>query len=145
MDQDITAAREKFLNRDFDEKTFAIPAEKTIEYARLCGETAPRFLDASHPEFQAPPTYIASLSGSRSLPEGFPRFGLGMDAGKGVECFLPVRPGTTITGRTHLHDIYSKTGRSGRMVFAVSRMAFFDDDGQHLANADSRLVMREKS
>ena len=68
-----------------------------------------------------------------------------MDAGKGVECFLPVRPGTTITGRTHLHDIYSKTGRSGRMVFAVSRMAFFDADGQHLANADSRLVMREKS
>ncbi|MFT5804892.1 MAG: hypothetical protein ACI9R8_001942, partial [Candidatus Paceibacteria bacterium] len=51
----------------------------------------------------------------------------------------------SITGRTHLHDIYSKTGRSGRMVFAVSRMEFFDVDGQHLANADSRVVMREKS
>jgi hypothetical protein len=145
VDQDITAAREKFLNQDFDEKSFSVPAEKTIEYARLCGETAERFLDASHPDFQAPPTYIASLSGSRALPEGFPRFGIGMDAGKGIECFLPVRPGTTITGRTHLHDIYSKTGRSGRMVFAVSRIAFYDAEGNLLANSDSRVVMREKS
>ena len=145
MDQDIAEARDQFLNQDFDEKTFEIPVDKTIEYARLCGETAARFLDSAHPDFQAPPTFIASLSGSRALPENFPRFGLGMDAGKGVECFLPVRPGTTITGRTHLHDIYSKTGRSGRMVFAVSRIEFFDAAGQHLANADSRVVMREKS
>jgi hypothetical protein len=145
MDQDITNARQAFLNKDFDEKSYVIAAEKTIEYARLCGETAERFLDPAHADFQAPPTYVASLSGSRALPEGFPRFGIGMDAGKGVECFLPVRPGTTIIGRTHLHDIYSKTGRSGRMVFAVSRIEFFDADGQHLANADSRVVMREKS
>lgn len=145
MDEDIAAAREAFLNKDFDEQAYVIAAKQTIEYARLCGETAERFLDPAHPEFQAPPTFVASLSGNRSLPKGFPRFGIGMDAGKGVECFLPVRPGTTITGRTHLHDIYSKTGRSGRMVFAVSRMEFFDVDGQHLANADSRVVMREKS
>jgi len=145
MDEDIAAAREAYLNKDFDEQSYVIAAEKTIEYARLCGETAARFLDTAHPEFQAPPTYVASLSGNRALPKGFPRFGIGMDAGKGVECFLPVRPGTSITGRTHLHDIYSKTGRSGRMVFAVSRMEFFDVDGQHLANADSRVVMREKS
>jgi hypothetical protein len=145
MDEDIAAAREAYLNKDFDEQSYVIAAEKTIEYARLCGETAARFLDSAHPEFQAPPTYVASLSGNRALPKGFPRFGIGMDAGKGVECFLPVRPGTSITGRTHLHDIYSKTGRSGRMVFAVSRMEFFDVDGQHLANADSRVVMREKS
>jgi len=145
MDEDIAAARAAYLNKDFDEQSYVIAAEKTIEYARLCGETAGRFLDPAHPEFQAPPTYVASLSGNRALPKGFPRFGIGMDAGKGVECFLPVRPGTSITGRTHLHDIYSKTGRSGRMVFAVSRMEFFDVDGQHLANADSRVVMREKS
>ncbi|MCB1646878.1 MAG: MaoC family dehydratase N-terminal domain-containing protein [Pseudomonadales bacterium] len=144
MDQDIEETREKFLNRDFDEKTFDIPAEVTIEYARLCGETASRFLDPADPDFQAPPTYIASLSGGRALPEDFPRFGIGMDAGKGVECFRPVRPGTTITGRTHLHDIYSKTGRSGRMVFAVSRIEFYDEEGNHLANSDSRMVMREK-
>jgi len=31
------------------------------------------------------------------------------------------------------------------MVFAVSRIEFYDEDGNHLANSDSRVVMREKS
>lgn len=145
MDQDIEALREKYLNQDFDEKTFEVKPEVTTEYARLCGETASRFLDANDPDFQAPPTFIASLSGRRALPEDFPKFGIGMDAGKGVECLQPIRPGITITGRTHLHDIYTKTGRSGRMIFTVSRIEFYDEQGNHLANSDSRVVMREKS
>lgn len=145
MDQDIQELRDKFLNQDFDENQFEIKPEVTIEYARLCGETAERFLNQDHPDFQAPPTYIASLTGRRFLPRDFPRIGLGMDAGKGVECFKPIRPGQTLIGKTHLHDIYAKTGRSGRMVFTVSRIEFFDSDGNHVANADSRSVMRERS
>lgn len=143
MDQDIEEVRGKFLDRDFDEKTFYIDPGTTIAYARLCGETAERFVNPEHPDFQAPPTFVASLSGRRALPADFPRFGFGMDAGKGVECIKPIRPGQTITGRTHLHDIYTKTGRSGRMVFVVSRLQFFDENGEHLANSDSRSVMRE--
>jgi len=145
LDTDIENVREKFLNLDFDENTFEIDPEVTIEYARLCGETADRFLDRDHPDFQAPPTYVASLSGRRSLPENFPRFGIGMDAGKGVECLKPIRPGETLTGKTHLHDIYTKTGRSGRMIFVVTRIEFYGANGDHLANSDSRMVMREKS
>lgn len=145
MDTDIENVREKFLNLDFDENTFEIDPEVTIEYARLCGETADRFLDKDHPDFQAPPTYVASLSGRRSLPENFPRFGIGMDAGKGVECLKPIRPGEKLTGKTHLHDIYTKTGRSGRMIFVVTRIEFYGANGDHLANSDSRMVMREKS
>lgn len=143
MDDDIAQVREKFLNLDFDEKEFTIDAAVISEYARLCGETAPRYLDQQAPDFQAPPTFVASLSGRRSLPKGFPRFGIGMDAGKGVEVIAPVKPGKII-GKTHLHDIYTKTGRSGRMIFVVTRIEFYDADGKHLANADSRTVMREK-
>jgi hypothetical protein len=69
--------------------------------------------------------------------------GLGMDAGKAVEAFAPIRPGPK-TSRTHMHDIYTKTGRSGRMIFLVIRMALYDDAGTHLANADTRVVIREK-
>lgn len=145
MDADIEALREKYLNQDFDEKTFFVDPAVTTEYARLCGETAARFLDPDDPDFQAPATFVASLSGRRMLPKDFPRFGIGMDAGKGVECLQPVRPGGKITGRTHLHDIYTKTGRSGRMIFVVTRIEFYDEDGNHLANADSRSVMREKA
>ena len=38
MDADIEAIREQFLNQDFDERSFDIDPEVTIEYARLCGE-----------------------------------------------------------------------------------------------------------
>jgi len=145
LDADIEVIRDKYLNLNFDEKEFAIDPNITTEYARLCGETAERFLDPANEDFQAPPTYIASLSGSRMLPKDFPRFGIGMDAGKGIECLQPVKPGTTIIGKTHLHDIYTKTGRSGRMIFVVTRIEFFDESGSHLANSDSRMVMREKS
>lgn len=145
MDADIEEVREKFLNLKFDEKEFRVDADTTIEYARLCGETAERFLNKDHPDFQAPPTYVASLSGRRALPANFPRFGIGMDAGKGVECLQRIKPDITLTGKTHLHDIYTKTGRSGRMIFVVTRIEFFDSEGNHLANADSRMVMREKS
>ena len=67
-----------------------------------------------------------------------------MDGGKAVECIAPVKPGIQLTGRTHLHDIYAKSGRSGRMIFLVSRMELYDDDGEHLATTDSRQVIREK-
>jgi hypothetical protein len=143
-DEDIRLLRDKYLHSDFDERLFDVDPAKTIEYARLCGEVASRFLDSDDDDFQASPTFIGSLSGSRSLPKGFPRFGLGMDAGKGVECFKPVRPGHVVTGKTHLHDIYTKTGRSGRMVFVVTRIEFYDASGEHLANSDSRIVMKEK-
>jgi len=43
-----------------------------------------------------------------------------------------------------LHDIYTKTGRSGRMIFVVTRIEFYDEAGVHVANSDSRSVMREK-
>ena len=67
-----------------------------------------------------------------------------MDGGKAVTILKPVRPGTPLTGKTHLHDIYAKQGRSGRMVFVVARMEIFDDGGEHVATSDSRMVIREK-
>jgi len=144
-DNDIKDLREKFLNEDFDETSFDLDVEAAVHYARYCGETAPRFLDVEDPDFQAAPTFIASKTGGRTVPTNFPRLGIGMDAGKRVECFKPVRPPVTLTGRTHLHDIYTKTGRSGRMVFLVSRVAFYDPQGDLVANSDTRIVMREKS
>ena len=144
MDADIQELRERFLNKSFDEKTFNIDPAVTTEYARLSGELSEKYLDTNHPDFQAPPTYLACLSGRRSMPEDFPRFGFGMDAGKGIECFAPVRTGQALVGRTHLHDIYTKTGRSGRMIFVVTRIEFYDEAGVHVANSDSRSVMREK-
>ena len=143
MEKDIEELRTKYLKKDFDVKEFPIIAEKTIRFAELCGETADRFLDPNHKDFQASPTFVGSLAGSKLLPSDFPRFGIGMDAGKGIECFSPVIPGNVLTGKTHLHDIYAKTGRSGRMIFIITRIEFYNSE-RHLANSDSRIVIAEK-
>jgi hypothetical protein len=67
-----------------------------------------------------------------------------MDGGKAAERFAPVKAGVPLTVKAHLHEIYDKKGRSGRMIFIVVRTELFDADNAHLANIDSRLVVREK-
>ena len=145
VDEDIQALKDQFLNQEFDEVTFEIDAERVSQYAVACGETATKYTDANDADFQAPPTFVSTLVGGRSMPRDFPDLGgMGMDAGKSVEWMAPIRGGATITGKSHLHDIYTKTGRSGRMVFLVTRMELFDEGGTHVANADTRTVIREK-
>jgi hypothetical protein len=145
MTLNIEDLKTRFLNVDFDEQTFTTTAAKLVDYAKTCGEQAPRYTDPTHPDFQAPPTFASSFSAGRRLPDGFPNLpGLGMDAGKAVSPKKPIRPDTKLTGRSHIHDIYTKSGRSGRMVFIVLRMDLFDPAGEHLASADTSMVIRER-
>ena len=142
---DIESLRERFLNQVFDEETFVFDANDLAEYAIACGEQAPRYTDTKHPDFQALPTFPTSLHAGSRFPDGFPRFeGLGMDAGKAVAPKAPIRPGVKHVGRTHMHDIYTKTGRSGRMVFMVVRMELFDPRETLVATADTSIVIRER-
>ena len=67
-----------------------------------------------------------------------------MDAGKAVTAIKPIRPGVPLVGRQHLHDAYTKTGRSGRMVFMVIRLELFDPDDVQLDDADTSIVIRER-
>ena len=141
---DLVALREEFLNTDYDEKSFHLEPRKLADYAIACGEQAECYTDPQNPDFQASPTFVSSLQSNRRLPEGFPKLpGLGMDAGKAVAPKKPIRPGA-ITARTHLHDIYAKTGRSGKMTFLVTRMEIYDESGDQLATADTRVVIRER-
>ena len=71
--------------------------------------------------------------------------GFTLDGGKDVQPIAPIRPGMTLTGRSHIHDIYTKTGRSGRMIFIVSRMELTDQSGDKVAISDTRVVIRENA
>lgn len=142
---DIDELKAKFLNLEFDTKEFELDGQKLQAVAQMCGETLPQYCDPEHADFQALPSFIASLAAGRHLPIDFPRLGgIPMDGGKAVTCHAPVRANTKLTGKTHLHDIYDKQGRSGRMLFMVSRMEIYDEAGTHLASSDSRMVVREK-
>ncbi len=142
---DIEELKANFINQDFDSKEFVLDAHKIVAVAKASGETRPEFTDPEHEDFQAPPAYLCSLASGRHLPIDFPSLGgIPMDGGKAVACHAPVRAGKKLIGRTHLHDIYDKKGRSGRMILIVARMELFDDEDNHLATTDSRMVVREK-
>ncbi|HEY6598454.1 MAG TPA: MaoC family dehydratase N-terminal domain-containing protein [Pseudomonadales bacterium] len=142
---DVDDLKRRFLDLEFDSKDFVIAPDNAFAVARASGETRPEFTDPSHPNVQATPAIIASLASGRHLPIHFPDLGgIPMDGGKAVTCLHPVPLGTKVNGRTHLHDIYAKSGRSGRMIFLVSRMEIRDATGKHLATSDSRMVIRER-
>ena len=142
---DVDALKEEFLHKVFDEKVFSFTAAQLANYALACGESADQFTDPEHSDFQAPPTIATSLQPGQRMPTGFPKVaGLGMDAGKAVTPVAPIRPDVQLTGKSHMQDIYTKTGRSGRMVFFVIRMDVFDPEDRLLASADTSVVIREK-
>lgn len=141
---EIEELRARHLDKEFDVKDFPVRAEAMVDFARSVGETAPHYTDPSHAEFRAVPTFPARFHGRRMLPEDFPKLGLPLDAGKAVMPQAPIRAGVTLTGKSHLHEIYEKTGRTGRMIFLVSRMEVFDPDGTLVSIVDSRHVIRER-
>lgn len=142
---DLEDLKAEFLNLEFDVKDFELDPQAAVRVAKVTGETRPEYLDPQHPNFQATTAHVASLASRRHYPVNFPNLGgIPMDGGKAVHCLKPVRPGTPLTRRTHVHDIYDKKGRSGRMVFIVARTEIYDAAGECLATTDSRGVIREK-
>ncbi len=142
---DIDALKAEFLNQDFDTKTFTLDPQRIVTVATASGEQRAEFIDPENPQLQASPAFLCSLASGRHLPIDFPSMGgIPMDGGKAVTVHQPVFAGQTVTGKTHLHDIYDKKGRSGRMILVVARMELFDANNNHLASTDSRMVIREK-
>jgi hypothetical protein len=138
---EIEELKRKYLNKEFDEKEFPVRAEAMVDFATSVGETAPYYTDPTHPDFRAVPTFPARFHGRRMLPEDFPRIGLPLDGGKAVMPRAPIRAGVTLIGKSHLHEIYEKTGRTGRMI---SRMEVRDPAGVLVSIVDSRQVIRER-
>lgn len=142
---DLAAVKAEFQGQVFDELKVTPDAQALAIYAQACGEQAAIYIDPADPDFQAPPTYPSSIHAGQRYPKGFPKFsGLGMDGGKAVTNHAPIRPGVEITARSHIHDLYVKSGRSGNMTFIVLRMDLYDPAETHLASADTSIVIREK-
>ena len=136
--------KEKFTGHIFDEIDLDITPESLVGFATACGETHPRFVDPNHEAFQGVPNYLTRIHGTRTLPLDFPvEMHRCFDAGKSIEFHAAVRAGDQITGKSEIHDIFEKSGRSGTMLFIVHRMNFFNQQGVHLATVDWRLVQRE--
>ena len=141
---DIRAAHQQWVGVEFDWATFDMAAEEMVGWAEACGETDPRFIDPSHPDFQAHPNYTTHCMSGRTLPEGFPQLGsgFGIDGGKTVEAHAPIRAGDTLRGVATIADIFDKTGRSGTMIFIIQRMTFSNQDDVKVSTVDWKMIKR---
>ena len=144
MGMSASELNERFVGTVFDAVEVAALAEEMQEFALACGETDPRYTDPTHADFQAPVNFTTKYHGARMLPRDFPDFNRRsmIDAGKAVTWVAPIRPGDSLTAKSHLHDIYEKTGRSGLMLFLVHRMKFSNAAGELVSVVDWRLILR---
>lgn len=144
MEIDVDQLKRDWAGAAFDTAEFEARADDLRDFALSCGETAPHYTDPEHPDFRAVPNFTSRYVGRRVLPENFPRFssGFGFDAGKCVTVLGPLRAGDRVTAKSRIHDIYTKTGRSGTMLFIVHRMEFQNQRGEPISIVDWRMVQR---
>ncbi len=142
LDTEIAAMRERWIGEQFDLATFDIERERMLSWAEAVSESDPRFIDPDHPDFQAHPSFTLHFATNRMLPEGFPPLGgaRGIDGGKAIDAHQPIRAGDTLEATATIADIYTKTGRSGTMLFIVQRMSFVNQDGEQVATVDTRMI-----
>ncbi len=136
----------QFANVVFDETSITLDPERLLKIAAGIGEQRAEYTDSEHSEFQATHTALGAIVARRMLPVDFPKLGgIPMDGGKSINVHAPVRPDIELSARSRLHEIYDKTGRSGRMIFIVVRMDLLDPQEVCVATIDSKIVIREKS
>jgi len=142
LDNEIGEMRERWIGQQFDLATFDVDADKMVAWAESVSETDPRFTDRDHPDFQAHPNFTAHLVSGRVLPDDFPSIGgaRGIDGGKAIEVHQPIRAGDVLEAKATIADIYTKTGRSGTMIFIVQRMSFVNQDAEPVATVDTRMI-----
>jgi len=128
---------------------FQVTAQMILDFSESCGETNPVHSDeakAKESEFGsliAPPTFCNVFVNGLSRPDIKLEYGdIGFFAGQAIESLAPIRPGDTLNASTKLKEVYAKTGRSGKMVFAVWETSFSNQNDQDVARVQESYVRR---
>ena len=130
---------------EFDTSTSEpVTAEEIHEYASSLGDAHPAY---AGDQPIAPPTFCVKFRGNRFFHPALPAkaFLRGFDAGKDIEFGAPIRVGDVVHTSNVLHEIYEKTGRSGSMIFIVTRQTMTNQRGEMVAVIDSRFMLRPKA
>ncbi len=148
MDDGINYDR-SFLGKEFPIGTFDISREMILEFSRATNEVNPIYVDekraaeSEYGDIIAPPTFCNLFVNGGEKPDIKLEFGdIGFFAGQAIENIAPIRPGDTIEVSSRLKEVYAKTGRSGKMVFAVWETRFDNQNGDTVALVDESYVRR---
>ena len=137
-----------FLGVETQIGTFELTREMILGFAKSTGETNPRYVGDEHGagNIVAPPTICNVFVSGVSRPDIKLEFGeLGFFAGQSIECKAEIRPGDVLSASTKLDNVYAKTGRSGKMVFAVWETKFRNQDDETVALVTESFVRRNRN
>ena len=128
--------------------TFSVTREMIVGFARSTGETDQKYV--GEPDgtgaVVAPSTICNIFVNGVSRPDISLEFGdLSFFAGQSIECKSEIKPGDTLSATTRLEEVYAKTGRSGKMVFAVWRTTFTNQKDDTVALVNESFVRRNRS
>jgi acyl dehydratase len=128
---------------------FEVTREQIAAYCEAIGETNPLFTDEKAAKdgpyggIIAPPTFYTVIRVGQGPDPKVVYGNTSFNAGQHCEFHEPVRPGDTITATAGVHDVYEKTGRTGRMVFVVRRTTYKNQRGEPVAVVDNSIVHRQ--
>ena len=128
--------------------SFRVSREMITEFAKSTGETKSIYLgDTDNPDdLVAPPTICNIFVNGVSRPDIKLEFGdMSFFAGQSIECQKDVRPGDTLNASTRLDHVYAKTGRSGKMIFAVWQTTFKNQNCETVALVNESFVRRNRA
>ena len=138
-----------YLDKEFPIGTFEISREMILEFSQASGEVNPIYVDeklaaqSEYGDIIAPSTFCNLFVNGGEKPDIKLEFGdIGFFAGQAIESLMPIRPGDTVEVTSRLKEVYAKTGRSGKMVFAVWETRFDNQDGDTVALVDESYVRR---
>ena len=138
-----------FLGKEFPIGTFEISSEMILDFSQASGEVNPIYVDeerareSEYGSIVAPPTFCNLFVNGGEKPDIKLEFGdIGFFAGQAIESLAPIRPGDTVEVTSRLKEVYAKTGRSGKMVFAVWETKFDNQHGETVALVDESYVRR---
>ena len=60
-----------------------------------------------------------------------------------MELLNPIRVGDTVTAKAQVKEVYSKTGRSGDMVFVVTKVTYRNQSDEPVMSMEHSFVRRE--
>jgi acyl dehydratase len=137
------------IGREVPGGTITITKEQILAYCKAIGDTNPLHTDEEaakagpYGAIIAPPTLLTTLlMGGRVDPKV--TFGnIQVLGGTRIDWNAPVRAGDTIGAISSIAEVYQKTGRSGPMVFVISRTRYINQDGVEVGSMDTSLIRRQ--
>ena len=134
---------------EVDVGSITIDREQIDRYCKVVGETNPLYTDdeaakkGPHGEIIAPVGLLQTMHLAQGLDPKVEFGNTGFHAGQRMELLSPIRVGDTVTAKAQVKDVYSKTGRSGDMVFVVTKVTYRNQRDEPVMSMEHSFVRRE--